>query len=248
VPALDFLKGSPGETIGRLNDAVKAVSGKLPPGKYHTLMTVDLTSYTSQILDVIDKLGLNGLLCPGEKLTGGHIDDAMTTGGFIIDIRKFLGCKKGKPEIDLGLVSSYSLPGSTRSVLGAAGEYGAYEVIGDILNKGDDASNVPMTDTFRGALVNSLVSNYEHKDDLDRSGKPAAAGSYVDTLYAIKPDWDTSADKSNLDSYNNTSADSRDLMKHDERTDVEAIMAEDISLGRRHVNELSREKYPHMQA
>lgn len=248
VDAIEFLKSMPNESMGRINNALKAAKDKLGTGEYQELINADLSSITGAILGVLDKMGLNGILCPGNALSGPHIDDALTWGKWEIDIRKYFGCKNGKPEVDLGLVAGVNHPKITRGVMGSAAKYGAYDVLKDIMV--DSGNDQPPS--VRDSLAKSTLKNFKNDPEKPNKNKPQAASEYNDSLATVKPGWneyDRNGEKvSDLSAYNGASDDSLDTLSYDERTDVDAIIAKDISTERKSSDELAREKYPNMQA
>ena len=248
VDAFEFFVNTKGLPFGDVNKALSATKGGLPGATYANLMTSDLTTYVGEALKFIDAAGLNALLCPGEMLNGFHIDWGLNIAGLMIDIRKYVGCNKGKPDINLDGIGDAYKPTAVRSLLSAAADVGAHDVISDIMGSTGDVSHTP---GFKKEITSKMLGNYKHKPMASKEDNAANGTSLVDALVSVDSNWnghDRNGEAStDLTALASASDDALDVLEADPRTEQDAIMAREISVKPATANDMSNEKYPYLQ-
>lgn len=247
VDTIDYLKGLYDESMADIKDAKKALKENLNPYDYNLLITADLKTFTDQILKFIDYLGLNGLFCPGEKTTGPHVGDAVKSAKNLINIRKHMGCNKGVPEMDFGMDMSINAGLAMEEAMVYAGDQGATSVINDTLGK--HGNKLP--DGVSDKIGKSLLSGFEKKGSDSETENAEKGDSLLGSLDKLKPGWDKfwRGDKevSDTTAMAGASDDAKDTLKTNERTDVMAMISENLPKLKEPASRLAGSKYPKLQ-
>jgi hypothetical protein len=245
IEPYDFLKRVGSNSFIDVKNSLAATSGGLLGEDYSELMPADLTTYMDQALAFMDLAELNHLLCPGELLTGNHISTALRTGKGMIDIRKYIGCNKGKPTIDFTGIQSEYLPTAVRSHVNAAADVGAYDVMVDVLN---DTQEVAHTAAYKKEVTDKLLSNYKHKPKTSQSDHANNGTDFVDALLTMDDSWGSynrdGSTVSDISVFSKASPDALDVLAADPRTSQDALIAKDISVKKTSYKEHASNTYP----
>ena len=235
-------------TFKELNDATSIINGNIGLDDDGNLMiSADFKTFTDGILNFIDKMGLSGLLCPGEKYTGAHIRDAIKQAKNIINIRKHIGCNKGKPEMDFGFEANISQPIAMRSALDAASKYGAYDVANDIINDYGKPNSPAASDR----LIDGMMGNYKKRDGETAEDSKREAQGFTGLMNNLNSTWNkytrNGEEVQDSTKMSKASPDAKEKFRQNEDTEVDAIISDNVSLKNEKVQNLIRNKYPNFR-
>lgn len=248
VSTYDLMMGLATTPFSDIKKGIKSTAANMVGDQFKSLMTGDLKTYIDKILEFIDIAGLNGLLCPGEETTGYHTWVGFKVAGSMIDIRKYIGCSKGKPVIDFDGITDEYLPAAIRSKMEAGADVGADDVVGDVNSKKRDVNFTP---GFKNGTIGTLMGKYESKPNVSKKEYANDGKQLVDVIQSIDSGWGKynrgNEEATNLNAMSTASPDALQVMEQDPRTEHQAIIVKDAPPKRQTASQMAKEKYPNLQ-
>ena len=242
-----FLDDMSDTSFESVQGGMNAVNGMMPSEDYMDMMGADISTFINDGLEFLNIAALNDVLCPGEMWKGPSWDFSFKLSKLNIDIRKFLGCGKDKPLIDLGGIADIYKPAAKRSLLKAASKSGSEELVSDIMGSSPETTN---NKSFKKQTTDSLLSNFKKGNGEDKKDNPLKGKSLVDSLKSVDRDWgETNREgkkSNNLATYDKASPDAIEVMAEDDRTASSAVIVTNLKTEPESSSSLSKQKYPHL--